>query len=580
MWEKEDKEKSEEADQYPNEEPLVTRTTEYYPYEEPSPYKWACPECEFHMTHNSDTPHVPFGYRFMKDSEVQELKKREYYFPKENKYQAGDEGRYEDKGYSEDAFDCHACGFPDMEKPEEKLKRDMWHMAVRVRKAEATLGTERLIRSLQKATSKRQQKKLYKKINKRRSKLTEAYQKRKLLTEERQRENKEKRRKTGNQKPGNQKRKHYDSGTTSTSSTTENEDKMKKKTKKREEPTSSEIDDELDLKYQQATDSLIIEVLIWKVTAQQETKDENQIVTISSSESEDSDEEGRTNETRCRCTITHKTKQQLINCLSRKDNEEDFDSWENFITELGKAVSREKISKKQLATAFRVGAQQLGERKPQDYPSHQGEALRPEAQECHQGNFYKEALQQAKQAGPPKFTYIFNEEKDSWVKYLPNHQDVINSITKQVDKTAERESIKAKIRTIKSLTLAFEETTAREEIARKGYARGRNIRSFEAGEKVGRMVMKTMNKWKEEKKQYEARCAEARCETKETIDKKKGKETPGPNDRCSFCRKVPDSRLKQCSRCKKVLYCNSMCQRQAWRHHRMVCHPTKAHWPV
>ena len=43
------------------------------------------------MTHNSDTPHVPFGYRFMKDSEVQELKKREYYFPKENKYQAGDE---------------------------------------------------------------------------------------------------------------------------------------------------------------------------------------------------------------------------------------------------------------------------------------------------------------------------------------------------------------------------------------------------------------------------------------------------------------------------------------------------------
>ena len=90
-----------------------------------------------------------------------------------------------------------------MEKPEEKLKRDMWHMAVRVRKAETTLGTERLIRSLQKATSKRQQKKLYKKINKRRSKLTEAYQKRKLLTEERQRENKEKRRKTGNQKPGN-----------------------------------------------------------------------------------------------------------------------------------------------------------------------------------------------------------------------------------------------------------------------------------------------------------------------------------------------------------------------------------------
>ena len=389
-------------------------------------------------------------------------------------------------------------------------------MAVRVRKAETTLGTERLIRSLQKATSKRQQKKLYKKINKRRSKLTEAYQKRKLLTEERQRENKEKRRKTGNQKTGNQKRKHYDSGTTSTSSTTEieemdlllasdasrepnaatteNEEKMKMKTKTREEPTSSEIDDELDLKYQQATDSLIIEVLIWKVTAQQETKDENQIVTISSSESEDSDEEGRTNENRCRCTITHKTKQQLINCLSRKDNEEDFDSWENFITELGKAVSREKISKKQLATAFRVGAQQLGERKPQDYPSHQGEALRPEAQECHQGNFYKEALQQAKQAGPPKFTYIFNEEKDSWVKYLPNHQDVINSITKQVDKNAERESIKAKIRTIKSLTRAFEETTAREEIARKGYAIGRNIRSFEAGEKVGRMVWKTMNK--------------------------------------------------------------------------------------
>ena len=353
--------------------------------------------------------------------------------------------------------------------------------------------------------------------------------------------------------------------------------KMEKKTTKMEEKQSTEIDAELDQSYQHATDSLILDVLIWKTTAEEETKDENDIVTITSDS--ESDGEGRTRRTRCRCNKLHKSKKQLMACLGREDNDKDYSFWKDFITELGKAVTRDNVTKKKLAIAFRVGAQQLGERKPQNYLSLQGEALRPEAQECHKGNLYKEALQQAKKSGPPLYTFIFNTEIDSWVKYLTSYQDVINSITNQIDKTAEREAMKAKIRIIKSLTKAFEETTAREETARKGYNRGRNMSSFDAGEKVGRMALKTMNKWQSERNQYEAL-----CQTRKTLGKEKREENPGPNTKCSFCKKIPDSRLKRCGKCKFAFYCTTECQRRAWRHHRIECrldsHPTKANWPV
>ena len=313
------------------------------------------------------------------------------------------------------------------------------------------------------------------------------------------------------------------------------------------------------------------------MTADEETKDENEIVTISSEDSEL--DGGVRTRVRCRCNIAHKNKKQLMACLGREDNKKDFDYWKDYITELGKAVARDKITKKKLATAFRVGAQDIGERKPLDYPSLKGEALRPEAQECHQGNLYKEALQQAKKDGPPRFTFIYDADKDSWHKYLTSHQDIINSLINQIDKNAEREAMKAKIRIIKSLTRAFGETTAREEVARKGFARGHNMSSYDAGEKVGRMVLKTMRKWKEERNQYEAL-----CQARKTLGKDKREEKPGPNAKCSFCRKIPDSRLRRCSKCHNAYYCTTECQRRAWRKHRIECclegSPTNPNWPV
>ena len=138
-----------------------------------------------------------------------------------------DTGRYEDKGYIERDWDCHSCGFPTLDKPKERAKRDLWNLAVRVRRAETIVGTERLIKSREEAPSKRQRKKIDKKIKKRRAKLTEAYDKKTLLTEERQRINKEKRRKTKNQK-----RKQHNAGESSTSSNTEYDFKVAKKIKK------------------------------------------------------------------------------------------------------------------------------------------------------------------------------------------------------------------------------------------------------------------------------------------------------------------------------------------------------------
>ena len=156
---------------------------------------------------------------------------------------------------------------------------------------------------------------------------------------------------------------------------------MKMKTK-----TNTEIDRETDQTYQNETDCLIQNVLIWKISADEETKAEDDIVTISSEDSE-SDGEGRA---RCKCNKGHKNRKQIMACIAKEDCERDIGDWGDYVEELGKAVVRDKVSNKKLATAFRVGAQEIGERKnnPDDYPSLKGAARRPEAQECHQGNLY------------------------------------------------------------------------------------------------------------------------------------------------------------------------------------------------
>ena len=266
--------------------------------------------------------------------------------------------------------------------------------------------------------------------------------------------------------------------------------------------TGTEIDRETDQIYQNVTDRLIENMLIWKISADEETKAQEDIVTISSEDSE-SDGEARA---RCKCNKGHKNRRQIMACIAKEDCENDIEDWGDYVKELGKAVVRDKVSNRTLATAFRMGAQEIGERKdnPADYPSFKGAALRPEAQECHQGDLYHEALRQARREGPPLYTFIYDADQDSWYKYLTNPQDIIKSLINQIDRNAEREAMKAKIYIIQSLTRAFGEITHREEVARKGFARGKNINMYDAGEKVGRMVLKRMRKWKEERDHYEA----------------------------------------------------------------------------
>lgn len=40
---------------------------------------------------------------------------------------------------------------------------------------------------------------------------------------------------------------------------------------------------------------------------------------------------------------------------------------------------------------------------------------------------------------------------------------------------------------------------------------------------------------------------------------------------CAFCHSVPAGKLKNCSRCKKVGYCNEACQGRHWKQHKKVC---------
>ena len=149
----------------------------------------------------------------------------------------------------------------------------------------------------------------------------------------------------------------------------------------------------------------------------------------------------------------------------------------------------------------------------------------------------------------------------------------------QIDRNAKREAMKAKISIIQSLTRAFGEITHREEVARKGFARGHNIKTYDAGEKVGRMALKTMRKWKEERDHYEAL-----SQARKTLGSQKREEKPGPNTKCNFCQKIPDSRLRRCSKCHNAYYCKTECQKKAWRQHRIQCRldgpPTNRNWPV
>ncbi|OQV26184.1 Ubiquitin carboxyl-terminal hydrolase 19 [Hypsibius exemplaris] len=40
---------------------------------------------------------------------------------------------------------------------------------------------------------------------------------------------------------------------------------------------------------------------------------------------------------------------------------------------------------------------------------------------------------------------------------------------------------------------------------------------------------------------------------------------------CSFCRETPELEPKRCTRCYSVRYCNSVCQKKDWEHHKLQC---------
>ena len=58
---------------------------------------------------------------------------------------------------------------------------------------------------------------------------------------------------------------------------------------------------------------------------------------------------------------------------------------------------------------------------------------------------------------------------------------------------------------------------------------------------------------------------------KRNEEREKWAKKEGPTSKCDYCNKVPDNKLKTCSRCKLSLYCNSLCQRSHWPIHKLTC---------
>ena len=41
--------------------------------------------------------------------------------------------------------------------------------------------------------------------------------------------------------------------------------------------------------------------------------------------------------------------------------------------------------------------------------------------------------------------------------------------------------------------------------------------------------------------------------------------------KCQSCHRIPDNKLKRCSRCKASVYCNIICQQRDWKQHKVHC---------
>ena len=150
------------------------------------------------------------------------------------------------------------------------------------------------------------------------------------------------------------------------------------------------------------------------------------------------------------------------------------------------------MSTKNLANDIRVETLVMGIRRDNPAePRFTGAALRPESQECHQGELYQEAKRQARQEGPPKYTYIYNAPLDTWKKYLTNPKDLLTHILEKISQTAERKAIRSKIESMVTLSKCFQEITHREEVARKGFGVGKTFGNMMEEERLKRRQRKS-----------------------------------------------------------------------------------------
>ena len=446
-----------------------------------------------------------------------------------------------------------------------------------IRHAEVLVDLERMTREKNEAPSKRQKKKLDKQIRKKRAKYSATYILNQILFEEKTRTEKERIRQAGKVKKQTRKKPELipeadpdrEEQLNWAYSYTQYKDEG-------EEPDSQEKDREEDMKFKEASGKLVENFVKWRLSDIAEKRSAEDIVTISSDTeaSEDSDgdweEYKRTTGSgegfKCKCKKGHETKEDTIECITKKDYEVETETWGEAVNELSRAIKRDEGSIKDLANDIRVEALVMGIRKDNPFePRFTGGKLRPKSQECHQGNLYREAKRQARQEGPPTHTFVYNSSTDLFIKYFVSPKDVLTYMLGKISQKAERKAIRSKIESMITLSKCFQEITHREESARKGYAMGKNLAWYDGGRRIEKKAQKIITKWNNERTRFARVQRSIRNGTKDQPRK------PGPNTKCDGCQKVPDSTLRRCSRCRQAFYCTIECQKKLWPNHKEEC---------
>ena len=463
-----------------------------------------------------------------------------------------------------------------------------------IRHAEVLVDLERMTRKRDEATSKKQQKKLDKQIRKKRAKYSATHILNQILKEERARTDKERIRQEGKIKKQSRQMPNPTTNTDSDRDREAREEQLNQdfreeqldwvhaytKYAEYDEPDSREKDRQEDRYLKDASGKLVETFVKWRLSEIAEIRSAEDIVTISSdsefSGDSDCDQEaykkitGSTEGYKCKCREGHESKKDTIECLAKKDYEAETTIWAEAINELGNALKREEVPTKtlaRLANDIRVEALVMGIRKDSPpEPKFTGGALRPKNQECHQGDLYEEAKCQARQEKPPTHTYVYNGPADSWLKYFASPSDVLTYILGKISQTAERTAIRSKIDSMVALSKCFQEITHREEVARKGYAVGKNLRQYDGGKRIEKKARKLIVQWANERARYERVQRDIINMAEEEPPRK-----PGPTTKCDGCQKVPDSKLRQCGRCRHALYCTIKCQRRQWPNHKEKC---------